>query len=50
LTQVSERANDLQRSAQPLRDILERFEREAEHEFDFSVGPTGDANVSNQDD
>jgi methyl-accepting chemotaxis protein len=50
LTQVSERANDLQRYAQPLRDILGRFETEAEHEFVFSVGPTGDAEVSNQDD
>ena len=41
LNAVSERANDLQRYAQPLRDILERFETEAEHEFVFSVGPTG---------
>jgi methyl-accepting chemotaxis protein len=41
LNEVSERANDLQRYAQPLRDILERFETEAEHEFVFSVGPTG---------
>jgi len=41
LYEVSERANDLQRYAQPLRDILERFETEAEHEFVFSVGPTG---------
>jgi methyl-accepting chemotaxis protein len=43
LNAVSERANDLQRYAQPLRDILERFETEAEHEFVFSVGPTGGA-------
>jgi len=43
LNEVSERANDLQRYAQPLRDILERFETEAEHEFVFSVGPTGGA-------
>jgi methyl-accepting chemotaxis protein len=41
LTTVSERANDLQRYAKPLRDILGRFETEAEHEFVFSVGPTG---------
>ncbi|WP_245683234.1 HAMP domain-containing protein [Halovenus aranensis] len=43
LNEVSERANDLQRYAQPLRDILGRFETEAEHEFVFSVGPTGGA-------
>lgn len=43
LSEVSERANDLQRYAQPLRDILGRFETEAEHEFVFSVGPTGGA-------
>jgi methyl-accepting chemotaxis protein len=43
LTEVSERAHDLQRYAQPLRDILGRFETEAEHEFVFSVGPTGGA-------
>jgi len=42
LSEVSERAHDLQRYAQPLRDILERFETEAEHEFVFSVGPTGE--------
>jgi len=41
LNEVSEQANDLQRYAQPLRDILDRFETEAEHEFVFSVGPTG---------
>ena len=34
-------ANELQRYAEPLRDILERFETEEEHEFVFSVGPTG---------
>ena len=43
LNEVSERAHDLQRYAQPLRDILGRFETEAEHEFVFSVGPTGGA-------
>ncbi|MHB9286203.1 HAMP domain-containing protein [Halobacteriales archaeon Cl-PHB] len=41
LNEVGERAHDLQRYAQPLRDILSRFETEAEHEFVFSVGPTG---------
>jgi methyl-accepting chemotaxis protein len=46
LNEVSERAHDLQRYAQPLRDILERFETEAEHEFVFSVGPTGSAGPS----
>ncbi|MFC7071987.1 HAMP domain-containing protein [Halovenus rubra] len=43
LNEVSEQANDLQRYAEPLRDILGRFETEAEHEFVFSVGPTGGA-------
>ena len=43
LNEGSERAHDLQRYAQPLRDILGRFETEAEHEFVFSVGPTGGA-------
>jgi methyl-accepting chemotaxis protein len=43
LSDVAERADELQRYAQPLRDILERFETEAEHEFVFSVGPTGDS-------
>lgn len=52
LNEVSERANDLQRYAQPLRDILDRFETEAEHEFVFSVGPTGSAGsmVDEEDD
>ncbi|WP_336328164.1 HAMP domain-containing protein [Halovenus sp. HT40] len=51
LNAVSDRANELQRYAQPLRDILERFETEAEHEFVFSVGPTGGAaSPSSQDD
>ncbi|MEF8785866.1 MAG: methyl-accepting chemotaxis protein [Haloarculaceae archaeon] len=40
LNEVGERANDLQRYAQPLRDILNGFETESEHEFVFSVGPT----------
>jgi methyl-accepting chemotaxis protein len=43
LNTVSERAHDLQQYTQPLRDILERFETEKEHEFVFSVGPTGGA-------
>jgi methyl-accepting chemotaxis protein len=41
LNEVSERAQDLQRYASPLRDILDRFETEAEHEFVFTTGPTG---------
>jgi len=41
LNEVSERAHDLQRYAQPLRNILQEFDTEAEHEFVFSVGPTG---------
>jgi methyl-accepting chemotaxis protein len=50
LDQVSERANDLQRYAQPLRGILDRFETEAEHEFVFSVGPTGGADTTQRND
>jgi len=50
LNTVSDRANDLQRYAQPLRDILERFETEEEHEFVFSVGPTGGAASPSSDD
>ena len=50
LNEVSERANDLQRYAEPLRDILERFDTEAEHEFVFSVGPTGGSDPSGGDD
>jgi methyl-accepting chemotaxis protein len=49
LNEVSERANDLQNYAQPLRDILDRFETEAEHEFVFSVGPTGSSPQSRGD-
>ncbi len=49
LNEVSERAHDLQRYAQPLRDILNRFETEAEHEFVFSVGPTGGGTGSTTD-
>ncbi len=49
LNEVSERANDLQRYAQPLRDILGRFDTEAEHEFVFSVGPTGSGTPSNEE-
>ncbi|MEF8975445.1 MAG: methyl-accepting chemotaxis protein [Halapricum sp.] len=36
LNEVSSRANDLQRYASPLREILEEFDTEAEHEFVFS--------------
>ena len=50
LNEVSERANDLQRYAQPLRDILGRFDTEAEHEFVFSVGPTGGGTPSSEED
>lgn len=50
LNEVSEQANDLQRYAQPLRDILGRFDTEAEHEFVFSVGPTGGGASPNRDD
>jgi hypothetical protein len=49
LNTVSERANELQRYAEPLRDILERFETDQEHEFVFSVGPTGGAASPDRD-
>jgi len=41
LAEVSERAHDLQQYAQPLRDILQEFDTDQEHEFVFSIGPTG---------
>ncbi|MBX0294096.1 PDC sensor domain-containing protein [Haloarcula nitratireducens] len=40
LNEVSSRAEQLKRYAQPLGDILNRFETEAEHEFVFSGGPS----------
>ncbi|GGN88685.1 MULTISPECIES: HAMP domain-containing protein [Haloarcula] len=40
LNEVSSRAERLKRYAQPLGDILNRFETEAEHEFVFSGGPS----------
>ena len=40
LNEVSSRAEQLKRYAQPLGDILGRFETEAEHEFVFSGGPS----------
>lgn len=40
LNEVSQRADDLQRYAEPLRDILEGFETENRHEFVFAVGPS----------
>ncbi|MBX0323220.1 methyl-accepting chemotaxis protein [Halomicroarcula sp. F13] len=40
LNEVSTRAERLKRYAQPLGDILNRFETEAEHEFVFSGGPS----------
>jgi methyl-accepting chemotaxis protein len=49
LTTVSKRANDLQRYAHPLRDILDRFETEAEHEFVFSMGPTSNRTATDSE-
>ncbi|WP_254271305.1 PDC sensor domain-containing protein [Haloarcula marina] len=40
LNEVSSRAERLKRYAQPLGDILGRFQTEAEHEFVFSGGPS----------
>jgi methyl-accepting chemotaxis protein len=39
LNEVSQRAEDLTRYAEPLREVLDRFETEAEHEFYFPTGP-----------
>lgn len=40
LDEVSDRADQLERYARPLGDILGRFETAAEHEFVFSGGPS----------
>ncbi|MFB6188805.1 MAG: HAMP domain-containing protein [Halapricum sp.] len=46
LNEVTQRAEDLSRYARPLREVLDRFETESEHEFYFPTGPgSGDANV-----
>jgi len=50
LTEMSGRATDLQRYAQPLRDILDRFDTESEHEFVFSGGPSPGATASQEGD
>jgi methyl-accepting chemotaxis protein len=51
LNEVSQRAEDLQRYATPLREILDQFETEAQHEFVFSIGPTGSpARADGEDD
>jgi len=39
LNEVSDRAGDLTRYARPLREVLDRFETEAEREFYFPTGP-----------
>ena len=39
LNEVSQRAEDLSRYARPLREVLDRFETESEHEFYFPTGP-----------
>ena len=39
LNSVSQQARDLTRYARPLRDVLESFETEEEHEFYFPTGP-----------
>ncbi len=40
LEEVAARADRLRRYARPLRDVLGRFETDAEHEFVFSGGPS----------
>jgi len=39
LNEVTQRAEDLSRYARPLREVLDRFETESEHEFYFPTGP-----------
>ncbi|QSG06981.1 HAMP domain-containing protein [Halapricum desulfuricans] len=39
LNEVSQRAEDLSRYARPLKEVLDRFETESEHEFYFPTGP-----------
>ncbi|WP_458190398.1 hypothetical protein [Haladaptatus sp. NG-WS-4] len=39
LSEVSQRAEDLARYARPLRDVIERFKTESEHEFYYPIGP-----------
>ncbi len=46
LNGVAERADDLQRYAEPLRIILEQFETEQQHEFVLSIGSTGSMSPS----
>jgi len=46
LNEVTQRAEDLSRYARPLREVLDRFETESEHEFYFPTGPgSGEANM-----
>ncbi|WP_049992856.1 PDC sensor domain-containing protein [Halapricum salinum] len=51
LNEVTQRAEDLSRYARPLREVLDRFETESEHEFYFPTGPgSGDATMPDTDD
>ena len=51
LNEVTQRAEDLSRYARPLREVLDRFETESEHEFYFPTGPgSGDSGVPDSDD
>jgi len=51
LNEVTQRAEDLARYARPLREVLDRFETESEHEFYFPTGPgSGDSNIPDTDD
>ena len=50
LNEVTQRAEDLSRYARPLREVLDRFETESEHEFYFPTGPgSGDGTVPGDD-
>ncbi|QSG08533.1 HAMP domain-containing protein [Halapricum desulfuricans] len=49
LNEVTQRAEDLSRYARPLKEVLDRFETESEHEFYFPTGPgSGEANLPDE--
>ena len=50
LNEVTQRAEDLSRYARPLREVLDRFETESEHEFYFPTGPgSGEGTMPGED-
>ncbi|MFW6018267.1 MAG: HAMP domain-containing protein [Halapricum sp.] len=50
LNEVTQRAEDLSRYARPLREVLDRFQTESEHEFYFPTGPgSSEPGVADED-